>query len=199
MSPALSLPKVGAGPEMSEEELRESLRRFISAQSSLLGATPQQLSLVLRTDQADGTKKAEYRQRPFRFPLRGGYGLLEITFTPDLRIQQINSTCIPDTERMIRAAVAAGFSIPRYTEEIIQRISGHTLTYTDAAGTTQTLTVSPNEVIKVSEMVVYPRQRAGTPAALEFHLAWEVKIGPDASARTIYLDAVNNEILALNS
>ena len=198
-SPPLRLPKVGASAEMSEEEIRESLRRFIAGEARLIGAEPQQLSLVLRTDQADGTKKARYEQRPFRFPLRNGYGVLEISFAADMRVLQISSTCIPDAERLIRAASTAGVSIPATTDEVVKRLTGRTFTYPDSSGATQTLTVSPGEEIKLGELVVYPRTRAGTTPALEFHLAWEITLGRPPSARTIYLDTVTNEVIGTDS
>jgi hypothetical protein len=47
----LYLPKLGANPTMSEEETRESLRRFIRDWQGPIGADPAKLSLVERTDQ----------------------------------------------------------------------------------------------------------------------------------------------------
>lgn len=191
---ALYLPKVGVGPLMNEEETRESLRRFIVAQNRLLGADPQQLSLVLRTDEADGTKRAQYQQRPFRYPLRGGYGMLEISFAPDRRILQINSTCIPEVERLQRAGAAAGIHAPQNTDEVIKRITGRTLTYTDTAGNTQSLTITAGEQINVGELIVYTRMHQSEPPALEFHLAWEIALAGTPN-RTFYLDTITNEIL----
>jgi hypothetical protein len=198
-TPALYLPKVGTGATMSEEETRESLRRFIASESRLLGTDPQQLSLELRTDEADGTKKARYQQQPYRRPLRGGYGVLEISFTPDRRIQQIYSTCIPDTERLRTAFVNLHLQTPT-ADAVPKRLLGRTLTYTDANGTTHSLSVGSNlNEINVREIVVYPRLRASQPPALEFHLAWEITLGNATNARTIYLDAVTDELLAVNS
>lgn len=194
LSPALYLPKVGTEPTMNEEETREALRRFVTAQSRLLGADPVQLSLVRRTDQADGNQKAEYEQRPFRFPLRNGYGKLEITFAPDRRILQISSTCIPDAEKLQRAAAAASVRMPTTTDEAIRRMTGRTFTYTDATGNAQTVTVAAGEEINVRSLVVYPRPRTSQPPALEFHLAWEITLG-GTPARTIYLDTVTDEVL----
>ena len=48
-----------------------------------IGANPQELSLVERTDEAGGTKLARYQQKPFRYPLRGDYGKLMIRFRND--------------------------------------------------------------------------------------------------------------------
>jgi hypothetical protein len=192
----LYLPKVGEGATMSEEETRESLRRFITSASALLGAEPQQLSLTQRTDLADGTKKARYEQRPFRYPLRGDYGVLEITFAPDRRIIQINSTCIPEIEQLQRAGTGIR---PRWpSDKVREQIVGHTFTYTDATvGTQQTLTIAQGEEITVRELVVYPIPRVSDPMVLEFHLAWEITIGHDPNPVTIYLDAVTDEIIAV--
>src|SRR4029453_11553360 len=96
----LYLPKVGVNPEMNEEETRESLRRFITDWRVLIGADPADLSLVERTDRADGLKIAKYQQKGFRFPLRGGYGSLEIQFLPNRVVKNVSSSCIPDAERL---------------------------------------------------------------------------------------------------
>ncbi|MDQ3817788.1 MAG: hypothetical protein M3362_08865 [Acidobacteriota bacterium] len=187
------LPKVGQGATMTEEDTRESLRRFITSISDLIGAQPQQLSLVQRADLADGTKKARYEQRPFRFPLRGGYGVLEITFAPDRRVLQITSTCIPEIEQLQRAG--AGIRAKLNPDQVPAQIAGKTFTYTDAAGNRQTFTVSKGDAVTVRELVVYPTPRAADASVLEFHLAWEITVGPASNQRTIYLDAVTNEII----
>jgi hypothetical protein len=197
-TPALYLPKVGVGATMSEEETRESLRRFIASESRLIGADPQQLSLELRTDEADGTKKARYQQQPYRRPLRGGYGVLEISFTDDRRIRQIYSTCIPETERLRAAFVNLRLPTPK-AEDVAKRLIGRTLAYTDASGNAQSLTVGNNlNEITVRELVVYPRTRASQPPALELHMAWEMTLGGATSSRTVYLDAVTDEVLGVS-
>jgi hypothetical protein len=194
-NPPLYLPKVGEGATLSEEEMRESLRRFITSASALLGAEPQQLSLVQRTDLADGTKKARYEQRPFRYPLRNDYGVLEITFAPDRRIIQITSTCIPEIEQLQRAGTGIR---PRWTsDKVPDQIAGHTFTYLDATGNQQTLTIAKGDEITVHELVIYPRPRANDPAVLEFHLVWEITIGHESNPPTIYLDAVTDEIISV--
>lgn len=191
----LYLPKVGEGATMSEEETRESLRRFITSANALLGAEPQQLSLVQRTDLADGTKKARYEQRPFRYPLRNDYGVLEITFAPDRRIIQINSTCIPEIEQLQRAGTGIR---PRLTaDKVLEQITGHTFTYVDAAGNQQNLTIAKGEEVTVRELVIHPLPRVTDPAVLEFHLAWEITVGHETNPVTIYLDAVTNEVIAV--
>jgi hypothetical protein len=96
----LYLPKVGAGATMNEDEIRESLRRFLNDWRGLIGSDPAQLSLVNRVDQPDGTKLANYEQRAFRYPLRGNYGKIQINFTPDRRVLDISSSCIPEADRV---------------------------------------------------------------------------------------------------
>lgn len=193
----LYLPKVGEGTPMTEEETRESLRRFIGAASELIGAEPRQLSLTLRTDLADGTKKAEYRQRPFqRYALRDGYGRLEISFAPDRRILQLTSTCIPEVDQLQRTGTGVRPVVT--ADQVPQRLAGQTFSYTDAAGQQQSYTVAANDEITARELVVYPRPRASDPAALEFHLAWEAEVGAGTRPAVLlaYLDAVTGEIIA---
>jgi hypothetical protein len=195
MSMPLHLPKVG-GATMSEDETRDSLRRFITSISDLVGADPQQLSLVQRTDLADGTKKARYEQRPFTYPLRGDYGVLEITFTPDRRVTQITSTCIPEIDQLRRSG--AGTRPRIAADQVPALIAGKTFTYTDATGNKQTLTVAKDEAITVRDMVVYPTASATPPVAIEFHLAWEAAVGREPNQTIVYLDAVeDNTVIAV--
>ncbi|HWT02995.1 MAG TPA: hypothetical protein VN256_22280 [Pyrinomonadaceae bacterium] len=190
----LHLPKVGDTLPMSEEHTREALRRFITSVSPLLGAQPVHLSLMQRIDAADGTQKAIYEQRPFRYPLRGGYGLVEITFAPDRRVLQITSTAIPEIEQLQRAGAGTR---PKWTaEELPAQLAGKTFTYRDAAGVGQTLTINQAEDAVVRELVIYPRPRAADPTVLEFHLAWDVALKSDPAQNAIYFDAVTNELLA---
>lgn len=193
LSAPLYLPKVGEGTPMTEEETRESLRRFIIYTRNLIGAEARQLSLVLRTDLADGTKKAEYRQRPFRLPIRGGYGVLEISFRADRRVLQVTSTCIPEVDQLQRAG--AGVRPVVTADQVPEHLAGKTFTYTDAGGNEQTYTVASGEVITARELVVYPRPRANDPSVLEFHLCWEVLVGSNP-VRVVYLDAVTDQIIA---
>ena len=192
----LHLPKVGDAVPMNEENTRESLRRFITSASPLLGAQQQQLSLVQRVDAADGTQRALYEQRPFRYPFRGGYGKLEITFTPDRRVLQINSTCIPEIEQLQRAG--AGTRPKSDAEKVAAQIAGSTYTYRDSSGNPQTLTVAKGEELIVRELVIYPVPRLSDPSVLEFHLAWEITVKRVPDSINIYLDAVSEEIIAVN-
>lgn len=192
----LYLPKIGDAVPMTEENTRESLRRFITTASPLLGAQQQQLSLVQRVDAADGTQRALYEQRPFRFPLRGGYGKLEITFTPDRRVLQINSTCIPEIETLQRAG--AGTRPKWDAEKVVTQALGRTFTYRDSAGTPQTLTIAKDEDLVVRELVIYPVPRLSNASILEFHLAWELILKRASGSLTIYLDAVTDEIITVS-
>lgn len=127
----LYLPKVGTQLPMSEEETRESLRRFIENETRLIAATPPQLSLVNRADTNTQTKTARYEQRPFRYALRGNYGVLQIEFAPDGRLLQLSSTCIPETESLQRAGTGVR---PRYSaEETAKRLVGRSFALTNIA------------------------------------------------------------------
>src|SRR5262245_57013141 len=97
-SPIL-LPAVGDAKQ-TEAQIRESLRRFIAEWKPLIGADPTELSLVERVDEAGGVRLARYEQRPFRHPLRGGFGNLIIRFTADRKVVDISSTCLPDAKRL---------------------------------------------------------------------------------------------------
>ncbi|MDX6696570.1 MAG: hypothetical protein QOF02_4173 [Blastocatellia bacterium] len=194
----LFLPKVGDAASQDkqawEEATTESLRRFINSNARLFGAEPQQLSLVLLTDAADGTKKARYQQRPFRYPLANGFGQLEISFTNDRRILDINSTCIPEIEQLQRAG--AGIR-PRYSsDEVASRMQGRAITYTDNAGAAQSYTIQTNDSVTVHQLVIYPILNSDQPAVLDFHLAWEVFVNREPK-RVVYLDAITDEILAV--
>lgn len=217
---ALYLPKVGTQLPMSEEETRESLRRFLENETRLIAATPQQLSLVNRADTNNQTKTARYEQRPFRYALRGNYGVLQIEFAPDGRLLQLSSTCIPETESLQRAGTGLR---PRYSaEEIAKRFVGRSFALTNidingkpggggssvngnsnisgggnaGASDQPGFTVGAGDEVQVRELVVYPRPRTTEPRALEFHLAWEITVVRGAEKYTVYLDAINDEFIA---
>jgi hypothetical protein len=198
-TPTLYLPKVGddkpQAKELTDDATTESLRRFINSNARLLGTEPQQLSLVLLTDAADGTRKARYEQRPFRYPLANGFGKLEISFTTDRRILQINSTCIPEIEQLQRAG--AGTRSRYSSDEVAGRMLNRTFTYTDEAGHQQSYTVQAGDAVAVRQLVIYPRYRPDQPDVLEFHLAWEIALARLPN-RAVYLDAVTDEVIALN-
>jgi hypothetical protein len=195
----LRLPKFATeeGKEPTEEETREILRRFIANESTkaLLGVEPESISLVERVDNPDGTKRARYQQKPFPYPLRAGYGVLEITFTTDGRVLQLSSTAIPDAERIGRALANVRQQLT--AEQAVARLTGRTVTYTDRAGNEQTYTVAgASDEVAVRELVVYPLRRADDPTTLVFHLAWEVAVGRRQPPLLVYVDAVTGETIA---
>lgn len=196
----LYLPKVGEGIPMTEEETREALRRFINSNSELLGIDPPQLSLIQRTDAADGTKRALYLQRPFlRYSFRNGFGVVEITFAPDRRILNITSTAIPEIDRLrVAGAGIAPRAELQTTEQVLKNLTGRTISYTDAVGRAATLTLTAQNTITPRQFVVYPRLREDAPPALEFHLAWEISVD-GAPLRTIYMDALTGELLGASA
>lgn len=191
----LRLPLVqpaGEGEEAAQEARRESLRRFLRDAAPLLGVELSDLSLIEVTEQT-GARRARYQQRPFPYPLRGGYGVVEIAFTPDLRVTALSSTAIPDSEELSRALNAPRARLT--AEEATQRLAGRAVTYTDASGNTQTVTPTPGGEIAVRELVIYPTRAAGDPVALELHFAWEIAVGGTPQLH-VYLDAVTGEIIA---
>lgn len=192
MGSPIFLPKVGASPTQTEEETRESLRRFINDWTELIGADPSQLSLVERVDEPSGIKVAHYEQRPFRYPLRGSFGNLFIRFTGDRRIVSLSSSCIPNTEKL-QAALAA-LSPTVTAEDAANHVKGSPITITDAAGKQQTFTLAADTAVEVRQLVVYvlPLNSEGR---LEFHLAWEIGV-PNGSIKTIYLDALTDQVIA---
>ena len=203
------MPKVGAGEARSQtdEETRESLRRFIETAAPLLGlerrapvagaterdSTLGDLSLVEVAEGPNATKLARYRQNPFDLPLRNGFGDIEVAFTPDLSVTRLKSTAVPDTERLRRAvtAVRQGLAQDKLAASLLNR----TLTFADAAGNPQTRTVSSVESVVVRELVVFPQRRAGADTQLELRLAWELSIEGQGAPLVAYVDAVTGEQL----
>ena len=192
-SGSLFLPKVGAGAIMNEEETRESLRRFIKDWQELIGSDPAKLSLIERTDQPDGSKLASYQQRPFRYPIRGNYGKLEIHFTSDRRVINLTSSCIPDADR-IQSAISALNLRPRF-EETLPKLRAKGLTYLDAQGNERTFAIPASSEMTARQMTIYILPAKDQPDALEFHLAWEIEI-TNAPVKLAYVDALNAEVLA---
>jgi hypothetical protein len=190
----LLLPKVGSERTMNEDETREALRRFIRESRELIGSDPVKLSLLERTDQPDGSKLAIYQQRPFRYPIRGNYGKLEIRFTTDRRVLDISSTCIPQAERIQQAFSALNVR-PKF-EDAISKIRENGIMYTDKNGTAQTLKISAAGEISTRGMVIYVLPSKSQPDTLEFHLAWEIDPGT-ASIKVAYVDAINFETIAV--
>ncbi|HEX8475445.1 MAG TPA: hypothetical protein VF666_15560 [Pyrinomonadaceae bacterium] len=198
-SASLRLPLVGGeaqGTSPTEEETRESLRRFITGARVMLGVAPEDLSLVERVDTPNGTKRARYRQTPFRYPLRAGYGLLDIEWMPaDRRIVALSSTALPVFPRIERAMEALRPAVT--PQDVVTRLAGRSIAYTDAGGREQSLNVTATNETTVRELVVYPQTRADDPTMLAIHLAWEVSVGgANVSPLMVYVDALTGDIIA---
>jgi hypothetical protein len=191
---SLYLPKVGAEAIMNEEETRESLRRFIKESRELIGADPAKLSLVQHQDQPDGSKLAIYEQRPFRYPIRGNYGKLEIHFAADRRVINMSSTCIPQADR-IQTALAA-LTVRVKSEEAVKQLRDSGIMYTDANGNASTFQIPAANEINPRGLVIYVRPSKTQPDSLEFHLAWEIQPGA-APIKTAYVDAITGETIAV--
>jgi hypothetical protein len=193
VSSTLYLPKLGAAAVMTEEETRESLRRFITMWQELIGSDPAKLSLLERIDQADGSQLASYEQRPFRYPIRGDYGNLQINFTSDRRIINLTSSCIPDADR-IQTALSA-LTIRLKPEDAVRQVREKGLDYLDAKGTSLNFTVPASAVITPRGLTVYVLPAKDRADALEFHLAWEIELS-NAPVKYAYVDALNGAIVA---
>ena len=189
---ALYLPKLGAGTVMTEEETRESLRRFIREWQQLIGSDPAKLSLVERIDQPDGSKLAIYEQRPFRYPIRGGYGKLQINFGVDRLVINLTSSCIPDAERIQNALSA--LNLRPKAEDAVQQLQEKSASYLDANRNKLTFTLPSASQINPRGLTTYTLRAKDRTDALEFHLAWEMEL-TNAPVKLIYVDAVNGEIV----
>ena len=190
----LYLPKLGTEAVMTEEETRESLRRFLREWSGLIGADPTRLSLVERIDAPDGSKIANYEQRPFRYPIRGPYGRVHVRFATDRRVLSLSSTSIPDAERLQPAIAAMS---PKLTaEDAVARIRGKGVAFQNESGTQSTLQVPTASEVNAKDLVLYVLPSRTNANALEFHLAWEVQIG-GAGARKVYVDAITGDVVAV--
>jgi hypothetical protein len=180
--------------ESAGEATRESLRRFIASARDLLGVSLEDLSLVGISADKPGAGVALYQQKPFPFPLRGGYGRVEISFAPDRTVLALSSTALPDTERLSRALAAARTrALP--ADDVVKRLAGRALSVRTAAGASQTYTVAAGERVEARELVVYPVARANDPNTLELRLAWETTVGR-AGEVLAYVDAVTGDVLA---
>jgi hypothetical protein len=196
----LQLPKViiegqrdpSAGP--TDEELRESLRRFLTSAAPLVGAEPRELSLVEITNAPNGARRALYEQKPFSFPLRNGYGVVSVTFTPDLNVTALSSTALPENDRARRALNALTAQLS--AQDAVAALAGKAVTYTDGAGSPQTRTIASTEGVTAREMVVYPRAAPASAARqVELRLAWEIAAGGTGTPLLVYVDAVTGDLL----
>jgi hypothetical protein len=182
---SISLPKIGSRTTPTEEDMRESLRRFIVEWQPLIGAQPNELSLVERIDEPSGVKVARYEQRPFRYPLRGPFGSLIIRFRNDWQLVGLSSTCIPYADRL--QATLAGLTPKLTADQAVNRLK--------TLPSTQTLTLPANATVEARELVVYARPANDPAGGLEIRLAWEVDV-TNAPIKKVYLDAISEEIIA---
>jgi len=176
------LPKVGSQTNPTEEDTRESLRRFIVEWQKLIGSDPNQLSLVERIDEPSGVKIARYEQRPFRYPLRGGFGKLEIRFRSNGQLIGFSSNCIPNADRL--QTTLSGLPPKVTAEQAVNHIK-----------TQQNLSLPTNAVVEARQLVVYAQPSKVPPSGLEIRLAWEVDV-TNGPVSKVYLDAISDEIIA---
>ena len=190
---SIFLPKVGDVTTQTEEQTRESLRRFIVEWRNLIGANPNQLSLVERVDESSGVKVARYEQKPFRIPLRGGFGKLVIRFQSDRRVIGMSSTCLQNTDRLQSALAAL---TPKVTsEKVAALVKDRSITARDATGQERTFTLSQNTSIEAQQLVVYVVPSLDQQT-LQVRLAWEIDV-TNGPIKTIYLDAVTEQVFAI--
>ena len=194
------LPKVGASEAMNEEETRESLRRFLRDWRDVIGSEPARLSLVDHVVQPDGTTVVNYEQRPFRFPIRGNYGKLQIRFAADRRILSISSTCIPEADRLrsaLRGLGATGSLSARLTaEEATRRLRDSVATASDSTPATTVPRLPASAQLTPRELVTHVQPSKTRADALEFRVAWEIDIS-GAQPKLGYVDAITGEVFAV--
>jgi len=176
------LPKVGSPTAPTEDDTRESLRRFIVEWQQLIGADPNQLSLVERIDEPSGVKVARYEQRPFRYPLRGGFGNLTIRFRSNGQLVGFSSNCIPNADR-IQAALA-GLTPKVTAEQAVNHVK-----------TQQTPSLPANATVEAKQLVVYAQPSKQPSSGMEVRLAWEIEVTGGPVTR-VYVDAISDEIIA---
>ena len=193
MGASIYLPKVGSETSPTEEETRESLRRFIVEWKSLIGAEPNELSLVERIDEPSGVKVARYEQRPFRYPLRGGFGSLVIRFRADGQLLGFSSNCIPNADRL--QATLAGLTPKLTGEQAVNRIKAQPVTVTNVNGQQQTFSLPPNALVEARQLVVYAQPSSNPPSGLQIRLAWEIDI-TNGPINKVFLDAISDQIIA---
>ena len=187
------LPKVGSETNPTEEETRESLRRFIVEWQRLIGAEPNQLSLVERIDEPSGVKAARYEQRPFRYPLRGGYGTLVIRFRSNRQLVGFTSNCIPNADQI--QATLSGLTPKLTGEQAVNRIK--TQPITDAGGRQQTVSLPASATVDARQLVVYAQPSKDPPSGLQIRLAWEIEV-TNGPIKWVYLDAISDQIIAIS-
>lgn len=175
----------------TDEQTRESLRRFVAAAAPLVGVDLSELSLVEIVDAPGGARTAHYVQNSFPYPLRNGYGEVSVTFTPDLSVTALSSTAIPDAEALRRALAQVTQTIA--ADKAAASLTNSTITYTDSTGNRQTHTITQADALTSRALVLYPVRREGDPQTLELHIAWEIAAGSAASPLLVYVDAATGQ------
>jgi hypothetical protein len=189
------LPKVGSDEVSTEEQTRESLRRFIVEWHELIGADADDLSLVERTDQANGIKVARYQQKPFRYPLRGGYGNLVIQFSADREVKDLLSTCIPNADRL--QSSLNGLTPKINATQAVDHIRSKPFVATNVNGAAQqTFTLPANATAAANELVVYALPAPDQSDGLQLRLAWEIQV-TNGPVKRVYLDAISDQVIAV--
>ena len=194
--PRLPLVVAGDAQNRTEEETRESLRRFLATAAPLLGIDLKHVSLVEVSDAttATGVKSAIYQQNPFAYPLRNGYGRIRVAFAPDLRVVELSSTAIPDAERLGRTLATVPKNVT--AAQAVAALANRAVTYTDRSGAQQTRTLAQPDPTAARQLVVYPLRRDAADAdALELHVAWEVAADNTDAPLLVYVDAATGEVL----
>jgi len=176
------LPKVGSETNPTEEETRESLRRFIVEWQRLIGAEPNQLSLVERTDESSGVKVARYEQRPFRYPLRGGYGTLVIRFRSNGQLVGFSSNCIPNADQI--QATLNGLTPKLTGEQAVDHVKNQ-----------PTVSLPASATVEARQLVIYAQPSKDPSSGLQIRLAWEIEV-TNGPIKWVYLDAISDEIIA---
>ena len=177
------LPKIGPQTNPTEDDIRESLRRFIVEWQQLIGAEPNELSLIERIDEPSGVKVARYEQRPFRYPLRGPFGSLSISFRNDWQLVGFSSSCIPHADRL--QAQIAGLTPKVNAEQAVNLIKTQP----------NNLSIPANATVEARELVIYAQPSKNPPSGLEIRLAWEIEI-TNAPIKKVYLDAISEDIIS---
>ena len=186
---SITLPRIGSQTTPTEEDYRESLRRFIVEWRQLIGAEPNELSLVERIDEPSGVKVARYEQRPFRYPLRGPFGSLIIRFRSDWQLVGLSSSCIPHADRF--QATLAGLTPKLTADQAANRIKSQTITLRNVNNSLLPATAT----VEARELVVYAEAAKDPPSGLEIRLAWEIDV-TNTPIKKVYLDAISDEIIA---
>ena len=169
--PRLPLVVAGDAQKRTEEETRESLRRFLATAAPLLGIDLKHVSLVEVSDAAavPGARRALYRQNPFAYPLPNGYGSVEVTFTPDLRVVGLASTAVPDAERLGRTLAAVPKTVT--AAQAVAALANPPSPTTTAPARTDTHAPNTRPDGRPTARRLPFRRDAAAGAALELHVA----------------------------